>query len=119
MGGRPKGSRNKTREDWRVAAKKAAEVGRRCDEVQAELEKRARNGSLSALELARFAILVATRQKTQRTRSLYVRPIVKKGGLEIIHTKKAEPTTGASVAGSDHVPEVPTSDGNASPKGHK
>ncbi len=103
MGGRPKGSRNKANEDWRVAVRKKTAAGRLCDEVQGELERRVLEGSLSPLEITRFHKLVTKREKAQRTRSRHLRPVIEKRGLEIIHNKRSELETDAQGDGSGHV----------------
>lgn|SRR5262249_10381869 len=78
MGGRPKGSRNRSKEDWRLAQRWAAEIGRICDAILAELAKPKRRARLSPRQWARVHRLIAARQKSYHARSQHVRPVVPK-----------------------------------------
>jgi len=108
MGGRPKGSRNKANEDWRVAVRKKTAAGRLCDEVQGELERRVLEGSLSPLEITRFHKLVTKREKAQRTRSRHLRPVIEKRGLEVVYRKGSEFDTEAQGNGAGSVLRRPS-----------
>src|SRR5438034_182033 len=79
MGGRPKGSRNRAKEDWRSAQRRADEIGRMCDALLAELAKPKRRARMSVRQWARVQRMIATRQKSHRVRSQHVRLVVPNG----------------------------------------
>ena|SRR5712692_10624505 len=79
MGGRPKGSRNRAKEDWRSAQRRADEIGQMCDALLAELVKPKRRARMSVRQWARVQRMIAARQKSHLVRSQHVRPVVPKG----------------------------------------
>src|SRR5437879_1210168 len=79
MGGRPKGSRNRAKEDWRAAQRRAQEVGAICDALLAELAKPKRRNRMKARQWARVLKVITTRQKSHLARSQHVRPVVPTG----------------------------------------
>jgi hypothetical protein len=81
-GGRPKGVKNGAgRNAWRVVWKRATELARQIDVLQAQLLSRS---DLSPDQRVRFAEIVRTRRTRYETRSKYRRPIRKTGGARFV-----------------------------------
>jgi len=119
MGGRPKGSRNRAKEDWRAAQRRAQEVGAICDALLAELAKPKRRNRMKARQWARVLKVITTRQKSHLARSQHVRPVVPTGrrplrGLNMVYRPWSEnvrpestraPKTDTSEAGKERRPK--------------
>ena len=111
MGGRPRGSRNRAKEDWRSAQRQADEIGSTCDALLAELAKPKRRTRMSVRQWARLQRVIATRQKAHRARSQHVRPVIPKrsktGGMNMVFRPPPEdggaprPVTGTSEPGKE------------------
>ena len=119
MGGRPKGSRNRAKEDWRAAQRHAQEIGALCDALLAELTKPKRQDRMKARQWARILKVIATRQKSHLARSQHVRRVVPTGrrplrGLNMVFRPRREglgseptraPQTDTSEAGKERRPK--------------
>lgn len=93
MGGRPK---NSDGEPWQKYARRARELGKLADQLQAELLKPARLAIMTEAELMRLRRLIAMAQKAYEVRASHRRPVIKKRGLSITWPRKqaGEATSG-------------------------
>jgi len=70
MGGRPKGSRNRSKDEQqgRDAERLAADIGAICDKLQAELAQPERQKQMTVRQLAQVQKAISTRSKAHLTR---------------------------------------------------
>src|SRR5262245_9991708 len=94
MGGRPRNSPG-SRNDWRVAAKRAAQVGRRADKLQSKLI--AARKSTSLRQLATLARILRQREAAYASRAEHTRPVYRVRYYQMLYPPCAKFPQGVKV----------------------